>query len=555
MSRLTPSVDRAFDTITRMLLLRPIAPSFVVPGQSGVAIRDRLKNLTAQDGLVLPLVGAHLGSLAGRDLKTRCADGLGHDSARWAARKQGLTAESSARWAGSITKASHDQWALARRGQAAHVRSLEAGIATIERRLALPVGTPGSKREPGGYRSRHEWFVKSRRLETVRDRLAAAQADRAAGRVRVVRGGKRLLNTRHNLDAAGLTETGWRERWESERWFLAADGESGKRHGNETIRVTPDGEVSIKLPAPLAGYANAKHGRYVLAARVAFAHRGDEWCDRIEQNQAVAYRIHLDVPRRRWYITAAWQQSAVPEIPMAAALAGGVAGVDMNADHLAAWRLDRYGNPAGEPRRFDYILTGTAEHRDAQIRHALTRLLHWVKSSGVKTIAVEDLDFAESKTREKHGRKRRFRQLISGMPTGKLRARLVSMATQQGVTIVAVDPAYTSRWGAQHWRKPLATSTRKVSRHDSAAVAIGRRALGHPIRRRTAPPPRDQSDHAGHRTAQARPGTRRREEPRPHQTGPHARRAGPGGGRNAGNQDTHHRSGCPAEQDSPPLSP
>lgn len=535
--------------------LRQIAAPFVVPGPTGVAIRDRLKGMVVQDELVLCVLGEHLGSLAGRDLKARCADGLNHDSSRWAARKLGLTAESSARWAGGITKASHDQWALARRGQAAHIRNLTVGAATIERRLALPVGTPGTKREPGGYRSRHEWFVKSRRLETLRDRLAAAQADRAAGRVRVVRGGKRLFNTRHNLAAAGLTETGWRERWEAERWFLAADGESGKRHGNETIRVDPDGQVSIKLPAPLAGYANAKHGRYVLAARVMFAHRGGEWRGRIEQNQAVAYRIHLDVTRRRWYITAAWQQTAAPEIPMAAALAGGVAGVDMNADHLAAWRLDRYGNPTGEPRRFDYVLAGTAEHRDAQIRHALTRLLHWVKSSGVKTIAVEDLDFAESKTREKHGRKRRFRQLISGMPTGKLRARLVSMATQQGVTIVAVDPAYTSRWGAQHWRKPLTTSTRKVSRHDSAAVAIGRRALGYPIRRRTAPPRHHRSDDAGHRTAQAPPGTRRREGTRPHPAGPHVRRAGPGSGRNTGNQDTQHRSGRPAEQDSLPLSP
>ena len=51
---------------------------------------------------------------------------------------------------------------------------------------------------------------------------------------------------------------------------LAADGESGKRYGNETIRVTPDGEVSIKLPAPLTNLANSKHGRYVLAAKVRF---------------------------------------------------------------------------------------------------------------------------------------------------------------------------------------------------------------------------------------------------------------------------------------------
>ena len=73
------------------------------------------------------------------------------------------------------------------------------------------------------------------------------------------------------------------------------------------------------------------------------------------------------------------------------------------------------------------------------------------------------------KTREKHGRKKRFRQLISGIPTGKLKARLVSMAAEHGLSIVAVDPAYTSQWGAQHWQKPLATPHRKMTRHDAAA--------------------------------------------------------------------------------------
>ena len=135
--------------------------------------------------------------------------------------------------------------------------------------------------------------------------------------------------------------------------------------------------------------------------------------------------------------------------------------MDTNADHLAAWRLDPHGNPVGEPRRFDYDLSGTADHRDAQLRHALTRLLHWAKHGGVAAIAIEDLDFTDEKTREKHGRSKRFRQLISGIPTGKLRARLVAMAAELGITIIAVDPAYTTKWGAQHWQTPLTTRRRR----------------------------------------------------------------------------------------------
>ncbi|MGI5327760.1 IS200/IS605 family accessory protein TnpB-related protein [Actinomadura nitritigenes] len=375
-------------------------------------MRDRLKGLTFQDERVLRLVGTHLGRLAGRDLKKRCGDGLEHDAERWAVRKRELTGESSARWAGSITKATHDQWALARRGQLAHLRSLRAGVRTLEYRLSLPLGEEGTKRAPGGYRTKREWFAKSRRLGVLRDR------------------------------------------------------------------------------------------------------RGTEWGDRVEADRAVAYRIHLDVERGRWYVTASWQRAAVPAVPMQAALARGVIGVDTNADHFAAWRLDRHGNPVGNPRRFGYDLSGPAQHRDAQVRHAITRLLRWASSCGVSAIGIEDLDFAAEKTREKHGRRKRFRQLLSGMPTGKLRARLVAMAAEAGIAIVAVDPAYTSRWGAQHWREPMSTPHRKVSRHDAASIAVGRRALGHPIRRRTAPPRHHQGDDAGPRAVQADRGDRGREGPR-----------------------------------------
>ncbi|MEH0578414.1 MULTISPECIES: IS200/IS605 family accessory protein TnpB-related protein [Streptomyces] len=507
--------------------LREVAVPFIVPGPSGVAIRTRLKDLTPEDEKVLRLVGAHLGSLASKDLKARCADGLKHSTETWAARKRGLTADSSSRWAGSITKATHDQCALARRGQSAHIQSLEAGIRTLRHRLSVPVGEKGTKRSPGGYRSAQEWFHKTRRLHVLEDRLEQVRADREAGRVRVARGGKRLLGARQRLDAAQLSEAQWRQRWQTARWFLSADGESGKRYGNETIRVTPDGGISVKLPAPLSGLANAKHGRYVLACTVRFPHRGAEWADRVEANRAVAYRIHYDVHRGRWYVDASWQIPVSRTIQMAAALADGVIGVDANADHLSAWRLDVHGNPVGDPRRFFYDLSGTRDHRDAQVRHALSRLLNWAKTCGVKAIAVEDLDFTAEKTREKHGRRKRFRQLISGLPTGKLRARLTSMADATGIAVIAVDPAYTSRWGAQHWQRPMASKTRKTTRHDAASIAIGRRAQGRPIRRRTAPPRAHQSDVRGHRTVQAGPGTLGREGPRPRVPGPRTRSVPP----------------------------
>ncbi|WP_406126191.1 transposase [Streptomyces canus] len=479
--------------------LRELAASFVVPGPAGVAIRDRLR-VSDADAAVLTEVGVYLGSLAAGDLAERSRQGPAHDAASWAVRKRSLTGRPSARWAGSITKATHDQWALARGGQAAHLAWLRRQIASIEARLARPLGAKADKRDGlvRGYASRGEWHAKSRRLQTLKARLVVVEADWAAGRVRVVRGGKRLANTRHHLAAAGLDEQAWRMRWRAERMFLAADGESGKRFGNETIRVSDTGQVSLKLPAPLARLANAPHGRYVLDAPVAFRHRGQEWLDRITANRAVAYRIHHDVVRGRWYVTASWQRAATPVLPLEAALVRGVVGVDMNDDHLAAWHLDVHGNPVGEPQRFFYDLTGTAQHRDAQIRHALTRLLHHARRCGAAAIAIEDLDFSDGTSREKHGRNKRFRRLISRFPTAKFKARLVSMAAEQDIAVVAVDPAYTSRWGAQHWQQPLTTLEggqrlpRPERQVDSPGEGFGRHLAAQERRRREGRP-RDRS--------------------------------------------------------------
>jgi hypothetical protein len=83
---------QTFDTVTRVSstsqVTRAIRPSFVVPGPSGVAVRDRLKGLTTADETLLRLVGAHLGTLASSDLKARCADGLDHSAEMWATRKR-----------------------------------------------------------------------------------------------------------------------------------------------------------------------------------------------------------------------------------------------------------------------------------------------------------------------------------------------------------------------------------------------------------------------------------------------------------------------------------
>ena len=97
--------------------LRLITAPFVAAAPAGARVRARLR-VSGQDEAVLRAAGIHLGSLAGRDLAARCAEGRldarGRAVSR-AVRKRALTAESSSRWAGAITRTSEDQVRLAGR--------------------------------------------------------------------------------------------------------------------------------------------------------------------------------------------------------------------------------------------------------------------------------------------------------------------------------------------------------------------------------------------------------------------------------------------------------
>jgi hypothetical protein len=107
---------------------------------------------------------------------------------------------------------------------------------------------------------------------------------------------------------------------------------------------------------------------------------------------------------------------------------------------------------------------------------------------------------------------RRIGDPVVAAGPAEVRIRLIGMATGRGIAVIGVDPAYTSRWGAQYWRKPLQQQTSDpaaVTVHHGAAAAIGRRGLGLAIRRRPAGPARD----SGRVRAHHRPGRKSRRAP------------------------------------------
>ena len=476
---------------TRTKAFRVIADPFVVAPPSGARIRTRIRP-TEGEAAALTRVGQLLGVLSRRDLSQRLALGVSGKGDLRAQRKQGLTSSTSSRWAGAITRASNDQYALGLRALFAERDSLSAAIAVLGKRTDAAAGACDVSTRAKGYRDEHERFAKKRRLNGLRHRIAAVDQRIATARPRMVIGGNRLWRNRNRLEEANLTEPQWRDTWDASRSFLTADGESGKTLGNETIRLTLDGLLSIKVPAALV--AELGIGTHLRIAEPAvFAYRHADWVDRVSAHQAVRYDISFDAQTQRWYVDASWKTPQVEHVPTVDQLRSQRhLGVDLNADHLAAVVVDSCGNPVGEPHTIPLELAGLpATTRDARLRDAISHLLRIAKNNNCGAIAIEILGFVDARDtgRETMGRGKRrktFRRTVAAIPTAKFRERLVAMAYRSGVWVVSVDPAYTSKWGNQHWTKPLQqqTSTDTVTRHHGAAAAISRRSHGQPIRRR-----------------------------------------------------------------------
>ena len=468
--------------------MRSIRKSFLVAPPTGARIRTRLRP-TADDEDVLRAVGDHLGRLASADLAMRCR--LGRGTTQRTARKRALTAQSTSRWAGSITRTSNDQWERALANLADHRIGLRRATDIIASRVAVPIGSRHGRVR--GYASATERTAKQRRLQHLNAEMVGVEKRLTVASVSVCRGGVRLAKQRHSLDKAGIPEEHWRDCWHAARWFLTADGDARYPLGNGTIQVHPEQNwLELRLPAPLEHLANRPRGRYRLANPVFFSHRRDEWAAQVTSG-AVRYDISLDTAKRRWYLDASWRINSVQAPSLEELRQQRLLGVDLNAEHLACWPLDNSGNPIGQPHTIPLQLYGlSGSTRDGRLRSAVANLVRLASSSGCQSIVIENLNFTEVRQigRETLGRGRRgkrFRSIIAGIPTRRFGALVAGMATNKGLWVIAVDPGWTSRWGRRYWQTPLNQTTNSsvtVTGHHAAAAVIARRGLGLGARRR-----------------------------------------------------------------------
>ena len=389
-----------------------------------------------------------------------------------------------------------------------------------------------------GYRSAAERFAKTRRLAVLRARLATAGEALAAGRPSITVGGKRLWRTRNHLEITDMTDQQWRDRWDGARMFLTADGESGKAGGNETIRVDEAGRLRIKVPAKLVDAVRYPPGD----RRAGAVQPPPRRVERAREHATSGALRHQLRPRPGALVSGRVLENRRPDqYPSSTNCVPGGSWVWTSMPTIwprvcSTRRATRSVNPSPSPSK-----PRGCEHRGAMGGYARpsprcsttptsrTARRSWWRTSTSPTRAPQ-----AGKPSGAAQRGKRLRRTVAGIPTRKFRTRLTGMANRRGIAIIGVDPAYTSRWGAQHWREPFQQQTSDpatVTAHHAAAAAIGRRGLGLAIRRRPAGPRTRQRTSVG--TSPARPDaepstTPRRcrssgSPPRP----PPTRRAGP----------------------------
>ena len=487
--------------------LREIAAAFVAAAPAGARVRTRLR-VSPADEAVLRAAGSHLGSLAGRDLAARCAagrlDAKGRAVSR-AARKRALTAQSSSRWAGAITRTSEDQWSLAERNLRADRTSLRARAGRIQARLAVPAG--GRDGRVRGYATPAERHAKAIRLQSLKARLAVVGRGWRRGRCRwcgaaghCCASGALLLPppgwTRRNGGASGDSgPVSW----------TPATGEETRRGATEStagIR-TRAGLQQIRLPAPLAlSRAAAVPPRPCRSGRRASGSTAPDEVAAQAATGAIRYGISHDPARDRWY-RACSREGRLRRLFAGRLAAGpGAGGRRQPRPPRGGRRRALIGNILGAPATIGLLDRAgrPATARDGRLRAAISALIGTAKEHGARTIVIEDLDFAAARAegRERHGsrpsrgrRGRAFRRLaFRRHPDREAPGRTLGWPRwppTPELAVIVADPADSSRWGAEHWLAPLRERHPRTTGHHAAALVTGRRrGLGHRARRRAA---------------------------------------------------------------------
>lgn len=335
---------------------------------------------------------------------------------------------------------------------------------------------------------------KKRRLETLKARHAAMDADHQASTVRLAFGSKKLFHAQFDLPANGYdSHAEWLHDWHMARcdqfMVLGSKDETAGCQGC-VATAQSDGSLNLRLRLPealalqvgitpagkyldLKGLRFARGYTEILAAlassrRIQTKNKKGEPVERLD-GTALTYRFVRDEDAAKgWRVFVSVAVSAPEQVSNAAL---GAIGIDLNAGHLALSETDRFGNLIHAQRIAVVTYGKTPDQAKAVLGEAASRIARAAADQG-KPIVLEQLDFQKKKAQLESSNRKKAR-MLSSFAYNQTICMIRSAAFKAGVEVIEVNPAFTSVIGAVNHAQQHG-----ISVHLGAALALARRGLG-----------------------------------------------------------------------------
>ena len=340
------------------------------------------------------------------------------------------------------------------------------------------------------------------RLQSLRARAAVFRQRIADDDIRICFGSRRRFNAQHHLEQNDYdSHSDWAADWRAARasqfFVLGSKDEAGGCQGCSLIREDDETyTLRLRMPAELV----EEHGRYAWLTGIRFPYRPEviesarlnnrlrtekqaeyraakragattqsEGQYLADAGQALSYRFVQD--EKGWRVLVTTNMVSEPAV---ADTAGGVIGVDFNANHLAVASLDAAGAKVALDRIELADHQATSRQNKTQLQEAAKAVIGRAAAAG-KPVVIEKLSFRGKKAglqKQESGRAG-YHRMLSRLSHRAFAEALKMQALRSQVAIIEVNPAYTSLIGRLKYGRETGFDT-----HQAAAWVIGRRGMG-----------------------------------------------------------------------------
>ncbi|MFQ6072362.1 MAG: IS200/IS605 family accessory protein TnpB-related protein [Methanosarcinales archaeon] len=267
---------------------------------------------------------------------------------------------------------------------------------------------------------------------------------------KMVFGGRRTLL---DLQKGKISTSEWKELRSNQLYSI------GGKHdgGNQNLRLEPIKDNIFDLRINVGDrkwiHGTVKVPRVYLKSLLKALQSG------------IAYTIRLIRKNHKYYCHISYEEinNVIPNNL-------GIAGIDLNPEKIAVTIVKPDGNFVASKNFPCHAVTyARTNKRDWIIGNTIKDIYEWINGFGVNTIVIESLKFNQD-----HDTNKKFNRITHNFAFQKMANTIKTRALKEDFAVKEVPSAYTSVIGKLKYK-----DTYGLSDHQSAALVIGRRALGY----------------------------------------------------------------------------